>query len=161
MITREEMINEAINRLYMLGLPPYVVYLFMYSNEKTVSRKGNVERLTAEEQFFIDAFENETGAIVYHVLVDECKDKRFLYLLFVDQRDLDQETSEVIHEMISEPKSYKESYPVLFAQRIDICSNGFKIIPNALAIKVDAKINKGLKYAGLTQFSKRGLKFAS
>lgn len=53
MIKKEEMIDEAIDRMYMLGLPPCAVYNLMYSNIRTVSMPGgNVEDMTEEYQFF-------------------------------------------------------------------------------------------------------------
>lgn len=161
MITKEEMLNEAINRAYMLSLPPCVVYNLIYSNARTVSMPGgNIADMPEEYQFFIDVFEEETGNFVYHVLVDECKDKRFLYLLFVHSDDFeDRESLKTIHELISNPHGFKEKSPVLMAQRIDIDRHGFKIFNDILAINVITEFDRGLKYAGLAKASKhfRGL----
>ncbi|MDE5741092.1 MAG: hypothetical protein K2H90_01420 [Oscillospiraceae bacterium] len=156
MITKEEMFNEALSRTYLLGLPPCVVYNLIYSNVRTVSMPGgNVADMSEEYQFFIDTFEEETGAFVYHAIVDEFKDKRFLYLLFVHPDDFeDREFLKITHELISKPHVFKEKSPVLIAQRIDIDRHGFKIVKDAIAINVIAELNNGLKYSGLAKVSR-------
>lgn len=153
MITKEEMFNEAINRTYLLGLPPCVVYNLIYSNVRTVSMPGgSVGDMPEEYQLFIDLFEEETGSFVYHALIDEFKDKRFLYLLFVHPNDF--KDRELLHELISKPHVFKEKSPVLMAKRIDLDRHGFKIVNDVLAINVISELNSGLKYAGLAKASR-------
>lgn len=156
MLTNEKTLNEAIDRMYLLGLPPWVVYNLKYFNVRTVSMSGgNVEDMPEEYQILIDKFERDTGSYVYHVLVDEYKNKRFLYLLCVFFDEIDNKGYlETAKELISDPSSFKQKLPVLVAQRIDLCGHTVKYHEEPVAIKVIAELNRALKYAGLAKVPK-------
>lgn len=154
---RERMLNEAIHRMTLLGLPQDVIDDLRYFDIKAISTHGGkIEDLPDEYQFLIDKFEIDTGCFVYHVIVEQFKNKRFLYLLCVYTDEIDnKENLKTAHELISNPSAFKEKFPVLVVQRMDLYGQTLKkYFEEPFSIKVSPKPNGGLKYIGFAKVPK-------
>ena len=112
---KDKMIQEALTRMVMLNLFPKVIEDFKQNGELYASVDGFLYSLNDTEKNRIHKFEEETGALVFHVIKNKTEIGRMLTFLYV---------SNYPDEWEADREDLLENMPIAYVANIDneICS---------------------------------------
>lgn len=114
---REMLVNEAVKRMRILGLPEAIVNDFVNYGKKRLSRPfagnpGASFYLTNAEQQIVWEYEKHCDVLIYHVLEHYIGEYRVYSFLFVDYKNVDKwnEERDELMKCRTELSCYAKAY---------------------------------------------------
>lgn len=102
---------EALARMKKLNLHPNAIKEFAEEGKLNLSRRGILFWLDEDEQKMVKKFEEKTGNLVYHVILNQMEFGLCYSLLYVSPRE---------EEWESDRKDLNEKYPFAFVVNADV-----------------------------------------
>lgn len=107
-VTHEEQVAEAVKRMRSVRLHRNVISEFKSEGKLNLSECGILYWLDPSQQEYVEAFEKESGCVVYHVIHDMTSIGELLTMLFVSPEVEEWERDEA-ELMAGTPFAYVEN----------------------------------------------------